>query len=129
MDAGARRAGALREIALLGVSEAGASLTQFQRYMDDLHHHLEAAALPEDVRIVHATVVGEPVETIVAATRRGISLAGVAPGALDLVIMGTHGRGGLGRWTYGSVASSVLARAERPVLLVPPANEPRYGKD
>jgi nucleotide-binding universal stress UspA family protein len=43
--------------------------------------------------------------------------------------MGTHGRGGLGRWIYGSVASSVLARAERPVLLVPPANEPRYGKD
>src|SRR5262249_37090273 len=35
-----------------------------------------------------------------------------------LVIMATHGRSGLGRWVFGSVAARVLARAPAPVLLV-----------
>jgi nucleotide-binding universal stress UspA family protein len=36
----------------------------------------------------------------------------------DLVVMSTHGRSGLGRWVYGSVADRVLRHAEMPVLLV-----------
>lgn len=36
----------------------------------------------------------------------------------DLVVMATHGRSGLGRWVYGSVAAGVLARSPVPVLLV-----------
>jgi nucleotide-binding universal stress UspA family protein len=41
----------------------------------------------------------------------------------DLVVMGTHGRSGLGRWIYGSVAEQVLARSPAPVLLVHPTGE------
>lgn len=41
----------------------------------------------------------------------------------DLVVMGTHGRSGLGRWIYGSVAEQVLARSPVPVLLVRPSGE------
>lgn len=37
---------------------------------------------------------------------------------IDLVIMGTHGRTGLNRWVYGSVASQVLRCAQCPLLLV-----------
>src|SRR5579884_3180560 len=37
----------------------------------------------------------------------------------DLIVMSTHGRTGLGRWLYGSVADRVLRRAEVPVLLIP----------
>jgi nucleotide-binding universal stress UspA family protein len=37
---------------------------------------------------------------------------------VDLVVMATHGRGGLGRFVYGSVAARVLHEAEVPVLLV-----------
>lgn len=37
----------------------------------------------------------------------------------DLIVMSTHGRGGIGRWLYGSVADQVLVRATVPVLLVP----------
>jgi nucleotide-binding universal stress UspA family protein len=37
---------------------------------------------------------------------------------VDLVVMATHGRSGLGRWVFGSVAAGVLARAPAPVLLV-----------
>jgi nucleotide-binding universal stress UspA family protein len=36
----------------------------------------------------------------------------------DLIVMSTHGRSGLGRWVYGSVADRVLRQAETPVLLV-----------
>lgn len=38
----------------------------------------------------------------------------------DLVVMGTHGRGGFERWVLGSVAEKVLRRAPCPVLTVPP---------
>src|SRR5262249_54311836 len=37
----------------------------------------------------------------------------------DLIIMGTHGRTGLGRLLLGSVADQVMRRANAPVLLVP----------
>jgi nucleotide-binding universal stress UspA family protein len=37
----------------------------------------------------------------------------------DLVVMGTHGRGGFEHWLLGSVAENVLRRATCPVLTVP----------
>jgi nucleotide-binding universal stress UspA family protein len=37
---------------------------------------------------------------------------------IDLVVMSTHGRSGLGRWVFGSVAEKVLRYGERPILLV-----------
>jgi nucleotide-binding universal stress UspA family protein len=35
-----------------------------------------------------------------------------------LIAMSTHGRSGLARWAYGSVADRVLHTAKCPVLLV-----------
>jgi nucleotide-binding universal stress UspA family protein len=49
--------------------------------------------------------------------------------AADLVVMSTHGRGGLGRWVYGSVADRVLRRMAVPVLLVPALAEPPRTTD
>jgi len=37
---------------------------------------------------------------------------------VDLIVMSTHGRSGLGRWVYGSIADRVLRHAAVPVLLV-----------
>jgi nucleotide-binding universal stress UspA family protein len=45
----------------------------------------------------------------------------------DVVIMATHGRSGLGRWLYGSVADDVLRHAEVPVLLVPATAGPLWS--
>lgn len=36
----------------------------------------------------------------------------------DLIVMTTHGRSGVARWTYGSVAERVVRHAEQPVWLV-----------
>jgi nucleotide-binding universal stress UspA family protein len=40
----------------------------------------------------------------------------------SLIAMATHGRSGLGRWAYGSVAGKVLSGASRPVFLVRPSS-------
>ncbi|UCC86965.1 MAG: universal stress protein [Anaerolineales bacterium] len=37
---------------------------------------------------------------------------------VDLIAMSTHGRSGVGRWVYGSVAERVLRGATCPVLLI-----------
>jgi nucleotide-binding universal stress UspA family protein len=41
----------------------------------------------------------------------------------DLLVMGTHGRGGFERWVLGSVTEKVLRKAVCPVLTVPPHAE------
>jgi nucleotide-binding universal stress UspA family protein/predicted transcriptional regulator len=41
----------------------------------------------------------------------------------DLIVMSTHGRSGLGRLLYGSVADQVLRETHVPVLLIPAACE------
>ncbi len=37
---------------------------------------------------------------------------------VDTIVMSTHGRGGISRWVYGSVADKVLRQANMPVLLI-----------
>lgn len=38
----------------------------------------------------------------------------------DLIIMGTHGRSGLGRILTGSIAEYIIRHAEIPVMVIPP---------
>jgi nucleotide-binding universal stress UspA family protein len=42
---------------------------------------------------------------------------------VDLIAMATHGRSGISRWAYGSVASKVLREINTPLLLVTPPKE------
>ena len=67
-----------------------------------------------------------------ACGRAAVPYAAAAEGILteidvqsaDLVVMCTHGRSGLGRWIFGSVAEEVLAHSPVPVLLVRPTGTP-----
>jgi nucleotide-binding universal stress UspA family protein len=69
-----------------------------------------AAALASRGVRARATVRrGAPVTEIVAEAREADA---------DLIAMTTHGRGGLGRLLFGSVAESVLRQAEIPVFLM-----------
>ena len=36
----------------------------------------------------------------------------------DLIIMATHGRSGISRWAYGSVAENVMLGTQTPVIMV-----------
>lgn len=83
--------------------------------------HLDAVRVA-DPRVVvrRLTAVGPPATEIVRLARE--------QGA-DLIVMGTHGRGGLARVLVGSVAEAVMRHAPCPVLTVrspfpPPAAAP-----
>lgn len=65
---------------------------------------------------------GRVVESVVSSTLRGrvaevIIDVGQRHGC-DLIVMSTHGRGGLGRWLYGSVADEVMRQGSLPLVLV-----------
>ena len=38
--------------------------------------------------------------------------------AVDTIVMSTHGRGGVSRWVFGSVADRVLRQSDIPVVLI-----------
>lgn len=63
---------------------------------------------------------GIAVETLHAARQRPADaiLATAQTAGIDTIVMGSHGRRGLGRLLLGSQAAEVLARAEIPVLIV-----------
>jgi len=76
-----------------------------QRYLEARVEDLRARAIRASARVA----VGEAASEIVAAARQ--------IGA-DLIAMTTHGRSGLGRLLFGSVAESVLRTAPTPVFLL-----------
>jgi nucleotide-binding universal stress UspA family protein len=69
-------------------------------------------------RLRHAEItVGVTVPEGDAAAQ---TVGAVAAHSVDLIVMSTHGRSGIGRWLYGSVADAVIRLANVPVMLVPP---------
>ncbi|NTU65151.1 MAG: universal stress protein [Chloroflexi bacterium] len=74
-------------------------------YLRGIEHQLarEGVTVSSEVRF------GRPAEEI-------ISFANDMK--IELIAMSTHGRSGLARWAYGSVADRVLHAARCPVLLV-----------
>ena len=97
----------------LGMSGAtGPLFTEMSEQVSrEQRHRLEKVAheeLPDE--IPHALVIREgfPPEEVIAQ---------VGHGSHDLVVMGTHGRTGLGRVLLGSVAERVVRECPVPVLV------------
>ncbi|WP_436931964.1 universal stress protein [Halosimplex halobium] len=65
---------------------------------------------PDDVPVEAETVEGTPSTEIVRYTRDQ---------PVDVVVMGTHGRGGIDRLLLGSVAERVVRKSAVPVVTVP----------
>lgn len=82
---------------------AAAHEQEIRRYLDTVAERLTAAGLSVTIEVL----AGEPAESIIQAGQ-----------GVELIAMGTHGRSGIGRWVYGSVADKVLRGASAPVLLV-----------
>ncbi|MGB0385516.1 MAG: universal stress protein [Ardenticatenaceae bacterium] len=62
---------------------------------------------------------GGAVETLVVDGKAGPALAKLANREeVSYVVMSTHGRGGVSRWTLGSVADQVLQLIERPLIIM-----------
>jgi nucleotide-binding universal stress UspA family protein len=67
-----------------------------------------------NVRVV--VEMGNPAETILDYCRDH---------GIDRIVMATHGRTGMSRWVFGSVAEKVLRAADRTVVLVRAGTEKR----
>ena len=85
----------------------------------------EMAAVAENLRTDRLTVstrveVRDPVDLVLDVARLD---------AADLIVMSTHGRSGIGRYLYGSIADALLRWAEIPLLLVPPGCEQPWATD
>lgn len=102
---------------LPGTDPTGTQITlrqQAEAYLDEIARRLQQTGVTAvDPHVYY----DEAVEAILDATH--VQRA-------DLVVMSTHGRTGIGRWLYGSVADEVLRRSRVPVLLVPPACAPAW---
>lgn len=115
----------LPDVTLLAVADDFTILPDYESYLDALHGSL--ARLPEfaGVRLRTKVIVGSAPGAIVGAVEYDVGQAvrddAAAELPVDLLVMTTHGRGGMSRWLFGSVADYVLPRVQTPVLLIRPA--------
>lgn len=75
------------------------------RYLESVSQRLETEGVP----VSHQVVNGPVVSCVLKAAEDS---------GADLIAMASHGRGGIGRVFYGSVAAGILHRVDRPLLLI-----------
>lgn len=107
------------EVAIDGAAEAEPDSHDYRDAMEQIHKRLEGPDLkyPVEIRISRGFA-----PEVIKTTAEEVGC--------DLIVMGTHGRTGLSRVLLGSVAESVLPRADCPVMIVrasrkarPPASD------
>lgn len=98
---------------LPGKAWSALALTAERRaeYLVDLERFVEPVQ-PDPAALDVRLLEGQVVQAILAEAETA-----------DLVVMGTHGRGGFERFVLGSVTEKVLRKAKCPVLAVPPGDQ------
>jgi nucleotide-binding universal stress UspA family protein len=89
----------------LAPEAVGKKENQAQRYLDRIAKAMEAKGIKVDTEVL----LGDPAEEIVIYAKH--------PGC-DLIVMSSHGRTGISRWTHGSVADRVFRSSPVPVLMI-----------
>jgi nucleotide-binding universal stress UspA family protein len=74
------------------------------RFLDEVADRIRSEGVEVETRVM-AGAVAAAIESV------------TQPG--DLIVMTSHGRGGIRRWIIGSVAEQLVRTATVPVLLVP----------
>jgi nucleotide-binding universal stress UspA family protein len=112
------------------ISSPGMGLPATDPFLSPGHYESVEKTLAEEARTtletaaVPLTANGVQVETVILKGAPADSiLAYAVENAIDLIVMSTHGRTGLARLVFGSVAENVLRHAACPVLLVRVAGE------
>lgn len=85
---------------------------QWERRKDSAQRYLKEICGRPEWRGLHTQVaveMGNPAETILEFAKKH---------DINRIVIASHGRTGLGRWVYGSVADKVLRGADRTVVLV-----------
>ncbi len=87
------------------VDEMQRQIAEAQSYLDGIESRLR----DKGVQVKHCIEQGPVTPGILAVAEREQA---------DLIAMASHGRSGLSRVFYGSVAAGILHRADRPLLLI-----------
>ncbi len=85
-----------------------------EHFQNEYTEYLAAIAQnmsPNASKIESKVLIGEPAEEIIKY---------VNIHQFDSIVMATHGRSGIGRWAFGSVADRLIRRASIPVFIVRP---------
>ena len=82
---------------------------QARRWGSQQLARLAAQATKKGVKVTTLLLEGDPAEEVARAARSKRA---------DLVVVGTHGRGGLKKWLLGSVAEKIVGTAPCPVVTV-----------
>ena len=92
---------------LISISEEviDTKLKESQSYLDEVASKFRTKGIDCKTIIAHGPVVEKIIETANAED-------------VDLIAMTSHGRGGLARIFYGSVASGILNRVDRPLFII-----------
>ena len=85
--------------------ELGQTIKQVETYLAGIRGEFQEKEIETQTCTIHGKIV---TEIIKLATRE----------AVDLIAMASHGRGGLARVFYGSVAAGVLQNVDRPLLII-----------
>jgi nucleotide-binding universal stress UspA family protein len=95
------------------------ALAAIQAYLDRHARALSERGVEVETRIVDVLYSGSPAGAILEVARE-------APDTV--VVMSTHGRGGLGRVIFGSTAQKVLELSPVPILMIRAAERGRRGR-
>ncbi len=80
-------------------------------YLGQVQQRMQAAGIPTAIAMTEGGAALD-----IAEQARTLKEAGQAV----IIVMATHGRAGVGRWLYGSVAGAVLHLADAPLLVIRP---------
>jgi nucleotide-binding universal stress UspA family protein len=87
--------------------------TEAQAMLSRVGEGLQREGVPASWEVLH----GSPYATLAKAVQPG-----------DLIVMTSHGRGGVKRWLLGSVAETLIREAPVPIVLVPARDRDREGR-
>ncbi|MBL0717431.1 MAG: universal stress protein [Desulfosarcina sp.] len=90
--------------------------TRAKKYLKTIRDHAEKKSF----KINMVVEMGDASETIINFAQKNF---------IDLIVMSTHGRSGLKRFVYGSVAGKILQGAYNPVLLIRSYPDKKQGED
>lgn len=87
-------------------------------YKDAIEYlqHQQGSLRQQNFKVHYQVTESDDTAAEIVATVNGIGA--------DAIVMCTHGRGGLGRWLFGSVAARILQIATVPVLVMRPRTLP-----
>jgi nucleotide-binding universal stress UspA family protein len=87
-------------------------MTEVQRQAEKYLEEIKANLVKSGIKVRSQAILGKSVKSILQVAQKE---------DINLIAMTTHGRTGVSRWVYGSVASRIVEESPQPVMLIRPS--------